>query len=571
MLLWAVAIFTTAIITPAQVLQSHAFQYAQKYIPFIQSLGPESVLLLLGMLMVALVFLKNALRAVTQYAYLRFLADVTGNLSKMMLDGIMRMPYEWLLRENSANLLTKIQFAANSGTFLSNIFLAVSEAALLLIMFLYLITFHPLLTIICVAILGIPAYLTVRWMRRRLDHISIMAREHRRSSLKHAMVAIQGIKDVKLYGKEAAFGRLFEVDAFAFPMLQAKQEMLANFPGWLLETFGFVMLFCTMFFMYFILHSPAASVTSTLAMLAVFTWRGLPATIRVVTSVTKFRTTLPYVQESLEQMELIHKWAQQDTDWAGNNIPLVMNEGLALDAISFQYKDSVSKVVDKVSFSIAKGQTIGIVGESGAGKSTLMNILIGLLRPTEGIIRLDGTPLGDDDLRCLRMQFGYVPQSPYILDASLAENVAFGVELTSIDMERLKHVCSQAGVEAFLNDLPEGYLTVIGERGVRLSGGQQQRICIARALYNRPSILLFDEATSSLDSKSERLIQDTIASLKGSVTMIIVAHRLSTVESCDRIVWIQDGRVKSFGTAESILHEYRRALQSEPDLVPGDI
>ena len=217
-------------------------------------------------------------------------------------------------------------------------------------------------------------------------------------------------------------------------------------------------------------------------------------------------------------------------------------------------------MLEAVSFCVAKGETVGIVGESGAGKSTLMDLLMGLLTPTSGALCLDGQPLDDSGRRGLAEIIGYVPQFPYIYDATLAENVAFGVLRAEIDMARVEAACRQAAVHEFLVQLPEGYQTVLGERGVRLSGGQQQRVCIARALYRKPEVLIFDEATSSLDTKSEKQIQQTIMRLKGSVTMILVAHRLSTVEGCDRLVWIEDGRVRQIGSPDEVLPGYRAVL-----------
>ncbi len=214
------------------------------------------------------------------------------------------------------------------------------------------------------------------------------------------------------------------------------------------------------------------------------------------------------------------------------------------------------QVVRDFNFDIQKGKTVGIIGTSGAGKSTLVDLLIGLLKPVTGSILIDGRPLTRDLLPQWLDITGYVPQSPYIYDGTLAENIAFGMEKSEIDRDRVFKCCTMASMDDFIHDLPDSIDSFIGERGVKLLGGQQQRVAIARALYKQPEVMIFDEATSSLDTKSEKAIQKTIYSFKGKQTLIIIAHRLSTVEDCDKLIWLEKGRVKMTGRPEEILKAY---------------
>ena len=204
-----------------------------------------------------------------------------------------------------------------------------------------------------------------------------------------------------------------------------------------------------------------------------------------------------------------------------------------------------------------------MIGRSGAGKSTLADILIGLIIPTSGMIMIDNIPLDDHNSPLWMSQIGYVPQSACLLDATIAENVAFGLKDKEINTERVLKVCRMAAIEGLLNELQEGINTPIGERGVKLSGGQQQRIAIARALYNSPEVMIFDEATSSLDYKNEKDIQQTIYNLKGKLTMIIIAHRLSTVEECDEIIWLENGSIRKIGRPEEVLSEYQSEMNTD--------
>jgi ABC-type multidrug transport system fused ATPase/permease subunit len=211
-----------------------------------------------------------------------------------------------------------------------------------------------------------------------------------------------------------------------------------------------------------------------------------------------------------------------------------------------------------MSFEINKGDTVGIIGKSGAGKSTLVDLLIGLLKPVKGQISIDGTPLARELLTAWLQITGYVPQSPYIYDGSIAQNVAFGVDESDIDRQWVKQCCTMASMDEFMDDLPDGIDAFIGERGIRLSGGQQQRVAIARALYTRPEVMIFDEATSSLDTKSEKAIQETIYSFRGKQTLIIIAHRLSTVKACDYLIWIDNGTIRLQGKSDKVLSAYEK-------------
>jgi ABC-type bacteriocin/lantibiotic exporter with double-glycine peptidase domain len=203
--------------------------------------------------------------------------------------------------------------------------------------------------------------------------------------------------------------------------------------------------------------------------------------------------------------------------------------------ISFAYVDD-APVLENFFVSIDKGSSLGIMGPSGCGKSTLVDILCGLLTPQSGELVVDGKVLSGDDLAAWRMNIGYVPQFPYIFDATLAQNVAFGLDSDKIDQDLVRECCTQAGVD-FLKQLPHGINSLIGERGIRLSGGQRQRIAIARALYRQPQVLILDEATSALDEEKDAEIRRLITSLKGKQTLVVVSHRPSTVEGCDEVLF----------------------------------
>jgi ABC-type multidrug transport system fused ATPase/permease subunit len=299
-----------------------------------------------------------------------------------------------------------------------------------------------------------------------------------------------------------------------------------------------------------------AYMTSTMALLAATAWKTLPAVSRILSSVTKIRGALPYIANQQAYLRVIEKQTLLSPNDDAKKIEF--QEKLVFENVCFSYDASKKEALKNICFEIKKGETIGVIGTSGAGKSTLVDLLIGLLNPTKGRILLDGEPMNVDIIPSWLKIIGYVSQSPYIYDGTLAQNIAYGVENGLMDIERIRACCTMASMDDFLHDLSDHIYTSIGERGVRLSGGQRQRVAIARALYNDPEIIIFDEATSSLDRKSEKAIQKTIYSFKGKQTLIIIAHRLSTVSECDKILWIEKGSLKRSGLPGEIIARYKK-------------
>lgn len=555
-----IALFASAITNPQALLHSGLLARLLPGLARMEGLTPQFLLLLLGLGVVGAVIMKNGLRAVLLRAQSDFVARASGTLSVDMLSGVMRMPYRQMLKENSADLMNAVSWAPNSGTFLGHAFMASTEMVLLVFMAGAVLVVNPLVVLFSSLMLGMPAVIIMRFLRQRIDAAATALTRHRNDAYRSLMTALQGIKDVKAYGQEEAFCRRYQKDAEASFSMQARTELLMGMPSLLLESVGFMLLCFATFLMYFIAGDSPMRATGTVALLAVAAWRGLPASIRVVSSINGFRSLLPYVRQTLSYAERIANWGIPAHRAELLRIRPSFTREMCVEHLGFRYEGTDAAVLEDVSFHVAKGETVGIVGESGAGKSTLMDLLMGLLAPTSGALYLDERPLDDADRLGLAEIIGYVPQFPYIYDATLAENVAFGVAPAEIDLARVERACRLAAADEFLGQLPDGYTTVLGERGARLSGGQQQRVCIARALYRRPEVLIFDEATSSLDTKSEKQIQQTIMRLKGQVTMILVAHRLSTVEGCDRLVWIESGRVRRIGTPAEVLPEYRLSL-----------
>jgi ATP-binding cassette subfamily B protein len=233
--------------------------------------------------------------------------------------------------------------------------------------------------------------------------------------------------------------------------------------------------------------------------------------------------------------------------------PLQFQDAVRFNCVRFRYTSDGPWVLNDLEFTIRKGSRVGLVGSTGSGKSTTLDLLMGLLMPTEGELLVDGEPVIGNRVRAWQRSIAHVPQSIYLADASLAENIAFGVPREAIDLERVKQAAAQAQIAEFIEGRPEGYDISVGERGVRLSGGQRQRIGIARALYKQASVLVFDEATSALDNATEQSVMDAISGLDRDLTIVLIAHRLTTVRRCDTIIELEHGRLVAQGTYEQLL------------------
>jgi ATP-binding cassette, subfamily B, bacterial PglK len=287
-----------------------------------------------------------------------------------------------------------------------------------------------------------------------------------------------------------------------------------------------------------------------LALFAYTGFRVVPSANRIMLNVGYMREAHPWIRGMDEDMRRLKLPLARPYE----HVPPMLQSTLACEDVSFRYEDAPALAVDRVSFTIARGQSIGIVGPTGAGKSTLVDLLLGLLAPTSGRVMIDGQPLEGRE-RAWQRQIGYVPQDVYLLDDSLRRNIAFGIPDSAIDEQRLAEAMTLARLDEVIAALPNKLETVIGENGVRLSGGQKQRVAIARALYHDPQVLVFDEATAALDNQTEREVTEAISSIHGTRTVIAIAHRLSTVKGCDQLIYLREGRMAGLGTYEELMRD----------------
>jgi ABC-type multidrug transport system fused ATPase/permease subunit len=400
-------------------------------------------------------------------------------------------------------------------------------------------------------------------IRKYLDRCSnaVYAMDYASNQIAH--LALHGLKEMRLYGREKPLFSAHAEQLKKGVKARARQQTVGRLPVASLEILGFCTLTAVMLFLVYAQNAGMARISGVMGFMAAAAWRGLPVTNRLMESFANLRSWLPYLRKVVELVNLERSFNVELLPSFDAPLPaLPFERDVRLERVSFRYPNTATEALRDISMTVKAGRMLGIVGLSGAGKSTLTNILAGLVPPETGRVLIDDTPLNKGNAAAWLKRIGYVAQAPYILDATLAENVALSRWGEEIDRARVLECCQMAALD-FLDDLEKGIDTILGDRGTRLSGGQAQRVAIARALYSEPDLIIFDEATSSLDMKNEKAIHETILSLRGGVTMIIIAHRLSTVEGCDELVWLERGRVCSMGKAENVLPEYQAALRNK--------
>ena len=418
-----------------------------------------------------------------------------------------------------------------------------SEAVVSLFIFIFLLFQNVAMTLFVVAVFLIMTFAITKIIKPRLTKMGEKNQRFQSRIAKWRLQAIYGLKDVKVLNREEFFVRNYYETGEVGADIAQKYTTLNNIPRLSIETVFMVSVLA--FILIFINNGgDINSMITTVATFAVAAVRVLPSVNRINTYMAEIAYAQPainYVYENLQEgMRNDEMLAKRKAE--GQAEPLSLEEKISLKNISFHYPDSDKNIFTDADMEILRGQSVGVIGPSGAGKSTIVDILLGLLHAQKGSITCDGVDIFKNYESWLA-QIGYIPQSIYLIDESIRENIAFGIDEEKIDEERLWEAVREAQLEEFVNSLPEGLNTAIGDRGVRISGGQRQRIGIARALYNNPEILVFDEATSALDNETEAAVMEAVNSFHGKKTMVIIAHRLNTIAGCDVIYKVENEKL----------------------------
>jgi ABC-type multidrug transport system fused ATPase/permease subunit len=506
--------------------------------PVLDRLGNPSqeTLVVGGMMALFIVYLlKTLFLAFLAWRQARFAYGVQTLMSQRLFGVYLRQPYTFHLQRNSAQLIRNV--TTEVGIFAGVLTSAMSVVAESLVLFgvsALLLTVEPVGAVTVMAVLALAAWASHRLTRVRLTRWGLIRQRHEGLRIQHLQQGLGGAKEVKLLGREAEFLDQYREHSDQSARVAQMQTTLQQLPRLWLELLavgGLAIVVVTLVAQ----GRPLEVILPTLALFAAAAFRMMPSANRLLNAVQALRYSLPVIHTLSEEMSLPAMDASSDR---GVATPFL--DSLALRGVTYIYPGAAGPAIKSVSLNVRRGESVGFIGASGAGKSTLVDVLLGLLTPTAGDVTVDGQSI-HGDLRTWQNKIGYVPQSIFLTDDTLRRNVAFGLANEKIDEEAVRRAIRAAQLEEFVASLPDGLETMVGERGVRLSGGQRQRIGIARALYHDPDVLVLDEATSSLDTTTEKGVLEAVSALHGIKTTIVVAHRMSTIEHCDRLYRLDNG------------------------------
>lgn len=520
-----------------------------------------------GIVFVAL-FASIAFKALTNWAQFRATQTLCHTLSARLLARYLRQPFEWFLLQNSSRLgktITSEVDQVMNGSIIPMMNL-ITQGAVALTLLGLLVAAAPALALSMALGFGFVYGLLYTLLRRLLARLGQERMRANRIRFTTLSEVFGGIKEVKVGAREAEFQRRFDAASLRFAHTQVAAQAAAQLPRYLLEMIAFggmlgVVLYLT--------HREGGiqSALPTIALYALACYRLLPALQQIYAAITKLRFATPALDQL--HLDLTRPIPPIPPKPASHQPRLAFSNGLSLKHASYRYPGAEHAALQDISLNISTGARVGIVGRSGAGKSTLVDILLGLLPPQEGTLSIDDVSLTPETVLSWQGAVGYVPQQAYLADDTLTANIAFGVPPEQIDqavVERCARLCALH--DFVMNELPEGYNTPLGERGVRLSGGQRQRISIARALYHAPSLLILDEATSGLDVATEHTLLRSIRHHAPQLTLVLISHRLATLRECDCLYLVKDGRLvgeANFDTLAATHPEFQRLLQESTE------
>ena len=512
-------------------------------------------LIVFGSFIFMAVIASNMLMIVTIYAKSKFVMMRTHHISKKLLNKYLRAPYSFYLKRNSSELSKNVLNEVHQFTqgFLMALFDILTNGVMLLVVLVTIIIIDPTASITAVIIFGGMFGGLMLFFRRRLEAKGKERFLANQEKFKTTTEALASIKTTKVLGAEKHFLDLYDKASLSFSKSNVYATVVGSVPRHIIEAiaFGGLVLFVVI---QLSLGRALDALVPIVGVLGLAGYRMLPALQMVFAQYSNVLYNLPIVDKIYEDLIEASEYDPLALESASSAIPY--QNSITLNNVHFKYLKDATFGLQAIDIKILKNQMVGFVGQTGSGKSTLIDIVMGLLKPIEGTLKVDNAIIDNNNTRNWQSMIGYVPQEIYLSDASLKHNIAFGVDDEAIDLEKVKAAAKIAAIDEFIEtELPLKYDTFVGERGVRLSGGQRQRIGIARALYRDPEVIVFDEATSALDNKTEKDVLKAINNAAINRTVIMIAHRLNTLKDCDVIFKLDHGKLIKKGTYKEIVED----------------
>lgn len=535
--------FMQMLTTPEKLMEKNYIKFFANLFGVQEAAG---ITIMTGIAIIIVYIIKNIGLTISGYLQTRYSIGMVKQIRYQAMYSYMNRPYQFFVDTSSGNIMRGVSGDTSIiRDVIINIFKLMSEALVVLLVGIYVIISDPIMALGVILICMMCFLGIVYALKKKMSRLGILAREADAETSKVTIQIIYGIKDIFVRQKRKVFLDIYDKANDK----TCKANIGYIFSGLLPERIIETMCICGIIIV--VLLRIAIGVDSKefiplLAVFAVAAFRILPSISRITGYTSAFIFQRPALAAAYENVkasrEYMDSLAQTNRDSELENKDISFNNVIEVNNLTWAYDEMYGNVLENICLSVKKGESIGIIGESGSGKSTLCDILLGLYRPQIGTVTVDGYSIFDIPYAWSRMM-GYVPQMVYILDDTIRNNVAFGED--HIDDEAVWHALEQASLKKYVENLPDGLDTILGDRGIKFSGGQRQRIAIARALYGKPDILILDEATSALDNETEAAVIEAIEALQGSMTMIIIAHRLTTIRNCDRVIKIEDGKAIS--------------------------
>jgi len=544
--LGAIVPFLAALTNPKQIFELPIAQ------PFIQLAGIQSegeLLLPLTLLFGFTAIVAGAMRLVLLKVSLRLSFATGADIGYSIYRKTLYQPYLTHLSRNTSEIIDGVTgktTIVTDGIIMSALYV-LSSMIMLILMLGTLLVIAPIPSATAFGVFGLMYFVTMKVTRRKLMNNSKDITVESARVIKSLQEGLGGIRDILIDGSQDAYCQVYQKSDSILRKAYATSSFISVSPRFVTEALGMLLIAL----LAFVLTKQSNEINQAIPIvgaLALASQRLLPvmqlaysAWTAILRNQFSLKDTLDFLDQPLPE------YANQLP-----SEPIPFQRVIDLKDVSFQYRENSPLILDKLSLTIPKGSRVGFIGTTGAGKSTLLDILMGLLRPSSGALEIDNQVITEANHRAWQMHIAHVPQTIYLADSTIEENIAFGIPKHEIDHERVKRVAVQAQIAKTIEDLPQGYETFVGERGTRLSGGQRQRIGIARALYKNADVLIFDEATSALDTETEIAVMESIQNLGSNYTVLMIAHRLSTLKDCSMLVKLDHGKIEAIGSYEEL-------------------
>jgi ABC-type multidrug transport system fused ATPase/permease subunit len=521
--------------------------------PIIQALGltePSQLLLPLTIVFGLAVLVAGVMRLLMMWASTRLSFATGSDISISMYRRTLYQPYAVHLSRNSSQVINGIAVKANGVIYniVVPVLMLISASIMLLFILIAMLAVDPVIALAAFGGFGIIYAFIILFTRNRMMVDSQRMARESTNVIKSLQEGLGGVRDVLIDGSQAVYCQVYSNADLPLRRAQGSNYFVSQFPRVGMEAFGMMLIAALA---YVLAQQPGgvAKAIPILGALALGAQRLLPVLQQAYAAWISIKGGQASLQDTLELLD------QPLPDYIDQPAakPLLFKQHICLRQLSFGYNSDMPTVLNKLNLRIAKGSRVGFIGKTGSGKSTLLDIIMGLLQTTEGTLEIDGQAITMGNHRSWQAHIAHVPQAIFLSDNTIEENIAFGVPKDKIDLERVKQAARRAQLANIIETWPKQYQTVVGERGIRLSGGQRQRIGIARALYKQADVMIFDEATSALDNETEKAVMEAIEGLSNDITILIIAHRLTTLKNCTQIIELENGGIKRAGTYHDIV------------------